>query len=111
MSLTSTLLFNHPITLPTGTRRPPHKSGFKEPETVVETDYKKRRALRESNIVLVLEAIEAGADTTHEIARRTALSKSTVLKAVNRLQERGKIERTIRKANNKKPTHHWSVVK
>jgi DNA invertase Pin-like site-specific DNA recombinase len=110
-SLVTTLLFGNPISLPTGTRRAPHIAGFYEPETVVEADYKKRLALRESNIALVLAAIKEGADTTQVIAKRTSLSKSTVLKAVNRLNDRGHIVRTIRKNKITKPTYHWRAVK
>ena len=110
MSLTATLLLGKPIRLPEGVKQPPHYLYRPEPlVTIAEAKYEKRRSLREANIASVLAAIEEGVVTINEIAVHIGVSKSTVLKAVNRLQEREQIECTTGRNSNGVRVYHWRL--
>jgi len=111
MSLTATLLLKKPISFPDGVKRPPHYIDRPVPLVVnVEADYRKRRAQREANIANVLAAIKGGVATVNAIAEHLGISKTTALKSVNRLRERGQIKSTARKMRGVKSTNHWRVV-
>ena len=110
MSLTATLLLNKPIRLPEGVKQAPHYLCLPEPlVTVAEQKYEKRKAIKEANIAQVLTAIKEGVITINEIAVHIGVSKSTVLKAVNYLQEREQIECTIGRNSNGVRVYHWRL--
>lgn len=113
MSLTATLLLGKPIRLPDGIKRPPHHIDRPEPLSAKGGkfgNYDKRKTMREANIARVLSAIVEGVDTIHAIAEHLGISKATVLKAVNRLQDRQQIKRTVGRNAGNIRQYYWRAI-
>lgn len=89
MSLTATLLFNQPIKLPNGRRRTHNMDARRRYDpTAGRLDYNARNAAtKAANIERVFNAIDDGHETVVKIMKAVGLSKSTVLKAINDLQD------------------------
>lgn len=98
MSLTATLLLKQPITLPVGTLRCISSDDRRRAHVT------KNEEIRTANTELVFSAIEAGAETIAVISRYANLSELTVQKAVNDLEDNGRIVR-----DKSKPKHRFAV--
>lgn len=83
MSLTSTLLFGEPITLPKGSKRR-HSMFRGEPE--ITPPPKQQAAERLANIERIYAAIAGGARTRDDVIDATGLSNGTVWKATLALE-------------------------
>lgn len=109
MSLTATLLFNQPIKLPNGRRRTHNMDARRRYDpTAGRLDYNARNAAtKAANIERVFNAIADGHDTVETILAAVGLSKSTVQKAINNLEDwpgGARIKRTTGR------THRFVVV-
>lgn len=100
MSLTETLLFNKPVRLPNGQRLTHNMDSRRR--------YNARNAAtKAANIDRVFNAIADGHDTVETILAAVGLSKSTVQKAINNLEDwpgGARIKRTTGR------THRFVVV-
>ncbi len=85
MSLTATLLHNHPIALPKGRRRTHYID--KPPARPVVTKTYIDRGTSAKNVELAFAAIGAGHRTVAAISHATGLGRATIQRAVTQLEE------------------------
>ena len=84
MSLTATLLHNHPITLPKGRRRTHHIEPLRPSSPPAKSWQEKGTA--DKNVELTFAAIVAGRKTVADIRADVGLGKATILRAVTQLE-------------------------
>lgn len=83
MSLTATLLLQHPVRLPVGTPRDPHRiagTPYVDPATQVEN-----LETRARNVARVIDAVRNGHDTRKAISQYTGLALSTLRRITDQM--------------------------
>lgn len=107
MSLTATILHNHPITLPKGRRRTHHIEPLRPCSAPAKPWQEK--CTSDKNVELTFAAIAAGRKTVADIRADIGIGKATILRAVTQLEawpDGPRIERDrSRRPHTFTPTH------